>query len=826
MFLALLTSLVGCNPQTGVARVGGGGVLVTAPTREERLAKALGAVSASTPHEEILLSLSQGGNDVRLMADAPDKIRGLPENVTVLPMFGSGPTDELWWGTDEAALHARLVEEKISVLLLHRDVLPSVDRGSWVASRLYHDDQRELIALSAVDDEYLLYTVLPRAPSFPPQLAAMTASAIRQHVKGEPVAGFPDIKTETGRKWNLIAVLRDGGGGRELATGMCVRASYADCVVELAGDLEREHRRYAEWYGLDRLADGIDGLIIEVHRVTERARVLYAANDAVRVNDLWEMGIDGAIIMDYTMSPARVAIFPGAVSYTRSLREADQFLRHAATDGRLSTKRPWRDPVNTLEKIRTLHYMQLPSLAVIPLFRGVPPVPMEVVDLPALEQSVVDGGHWYVRNTAPFDIPLEYDPGQVTYKMWPSENRYSDEYNLVRHTLATWNTVQAWQFDPQPEFLEVARASLEHTMTWRKDETLPDGTVITFFEYPGDQDPSVPPVAVDQLPNDRNRKLGTVVVQLMGMIDLARATGSHEWDEDMLTMGNFILHMQDENGKFQPYYVPENHPYADERNDIVPGEAALSLVMLAEYTGDDAWLAPLPPYFEFYVPWWNGRESQKDTTAPWPAYQYDNQTRLDLVQFGPWSVMAANAYHRATGDEQFADFGLQVARWMIEAYQWDSARSPWPDYVGGYYKMPGELPAMQAFCYAEGTAAAYQLALRARPEEAAFFEQATRESARFALQMQYDELQTYPFSRGDEVFGGTRYAMNETKVRIDYVHHSLSSVYQYVLGAREDPNLPENVRLSPARVALDEATLRALGQEPESPSEDGSVAGE
>ncbi len=824
MFLALMTSLVGCNPQTGVARVQGGGVLVMAPTREERLTKALGVVGSATPHEEILLSLSQGGGDVRLMVDAPDKVRDLPDNVTVVPMFGTGPLDGAWWGTDESAVHAKLVEQKISVLLLHRDVAPSVDRGAWVASRLYHDDQRELIALSAVDDEFLLYTVLPRAAAFPPQLAGMTATAIRQHLKGETVAAFPDIKTETGRKWNLLAVLRRGQGGQELATGMCVRSSYAECVLELATDLEREHRRKAELRGSRRLAEEIDDMIVEVHRVTERARILDAPDDQVRVGDLWEMGIDGAIIMDYTMSPARVAIFPGAISYTQGLREADQFLRHAAEDFELSTKRPWRDPVNTLEKVRTLHYMQLPSLAVIPLYRGVPPVPMEIVDLPALEQSVVNGGLWYVRNTAPFDIPLDYQPGQVTYKMWPSENRYSDEYNLVRHTLATWNTVQAWQFDPQPEFLEVARASLAHTMTWRKDETLPDGTVITFFEYPGDQDPSVPPVPVAQLPADHNRKLGTVVVQLMGMVDLARATGSDEWDADMLTMGNFILHMQDENGKFQPYYVPENHPYADERNDIVPGEAALALVMLAEYTGDDAWLAPLPPYFEFYVPWWNARESQKDTTAPWPAYQYDDQTRLDLVQFGPWSVMAANAYHRATGDEQFADFGLQVARWMIEAYQWDSARSPWPDYVGGYYKMPDELPAMQAFCYAEGTAAAYQLALRARPEEAAFFEQATRESARFSLQMQYDELQIYPFSRGDEVFGGTRYAMNETKVRIDYVHHSLSSVYQYVLGARTDPNLPDNVRLSAARIALDQATRRALGQDsPEEPSEDSAA---
>ena len=53
--------------------------------------------------------------------------------------------------------------------------------------------------------------------------------------------------------------------------------------------------------------------------------------------------------------------------------------------------------------------------------------------------------------------------------------------------------------------------------------------------------------------------------------------------------------------------------------------------------------------------------------------------------------------------------------------------------------------------------------------------------------------------------------MTETKVRIDYVHHSLSAVYQYIEGARLDPNLPEDVKRSPVRVQMEarEAAARA-----------------
>ena len=44
----------------------------------------------------------------------------------------------------------------------------------------------------------------------------------------------------------------------------------------------------------------------------------------------------------------------------------------------------------------------------------------------------------------------------------------------------------------------------------------------------------------------------------------------------MVEMGNFVLHMQEDDGRFNPYYVPATHSYYGERNDIVPGEAALA----------------------------------------------------------------------------------------------------------------------------------------------------------------------------------------------------------------------------------------------------------
>jgi hypothetical protein len=252
-------------------------------------------------------------------------------------------------------------------------------------------------------------------------------------------------------------------------------------------------------------------------------------------------------------------------------------------------------------------------------------------------------------------------------------------------------------------------------------------------------------------------------------------------------MARFTLSMLLENGKFEPYYVHERHPYFGQKNDIVPGEAALALGQVAAYFDEPEWLDFMPKFLDFYEPWWRERAANTNPYGRWPHATYDNQTRLDLVQFGPWAVMATRQYYELTGDERAAAFGLEIADWMIDNYQWTSDKAPFPDYVGGYFKIATELPAMQTFCYSEGTAAAYHLASLYRPEAKDKYDRATREALRFLRVMQYDELDSYFVARPEIVHGGIKYAMNEGKVRIDYVGHGLSTIDQY-LGARQaDP---------------------------------------
>ena len=75
------------------------------------------------------------------------------------------------------------------------------------------------------------------------------------------------------------------------------------------------------------------------------------------------------------------------------------------------------------------------------------------------------------------------------------------------------------------------------------------------------------------------------------------------------------------------------------------------------------------------------------------------------------------------------------------------------------------------------------MAARMKHPKRAYFEETLGPRA-LALLMQYNQLNTYPFSRPNELIGGIRYAMNETKVRIDYVYHGQSTLVQWYHAAK------------------------------------------
>jgi hypothetical protein len=735
-------------------------------TAEERLSACLSELSpvklTRAAKEEAEDFADEKGSKILVAGDRLD-LKG-----EQIALEGDAALQKLLLATDEAAAAKQLREQGVRGVIVHRDITQAVDRDSSVISRLAHHDFLDWFQLRWVTEELMLYTVRGTPMRITENTGEMLLSGLRARLAREP-APRQTWKPDNVR---LIGTVRLQG------QALVMRHSQGDDVEgvlsDLAEKIRRRWEREVEPDGLGRLEERLDEARIEVHVVMERARV--EPRTRWQLFDLWEMGIDGAILNEEVVGEdeARFGFMPGSEATAHAFKSADSFLQHTATEHGWRDRRPWERSEVELSVIRDQHFMEArPGGGEgVRMVRGMPEVSMDELTDENLRQMLVDGGEWWLRN--------QRADGSFVYKYWPEQNRYSTEYNEVRHILATRDLSDTWRYRQDPRYLDGARKAMDWLLAYEVKDTdaadpvLPNPPAGTsLFRYPKGA--------------KGNQKLGTTAVALLGWIEWAKATGSHEEDERIRRMAKYVLSQREPNGRFIPYNVPSGHPYRGQVNDIVPGEAALALGMVAEYFDEKEWLEFFPGFLDYYEPWFRTRAAEKQSAGRWPHTTYTNEKRLELVQFGPWSVMASKQYYKMTGDERAAKFGLEVADWMIDNYQWTEGRTPWPDYVGGYYKLPEELPAMQTFCYSEGTAAAYTIAAKFSPDTKDKYDRSTREALRFLRVMQYDEVDSYFAPRPEVVHGGIKYAMNENKIRIDYVGHGLSTVSQYLDARAADP---------------------------------------
>ncbi|MEZ4318264.1 MAG: hypothetical protein R3F61_12210 [Myxococcota bacterium] len=687
-------------------------------------------------------------------------------------------------GTNESKVAKVLRGKGFELLMVHRDLVEALDRDNVVAARLAHHDFLEWFQLRYVTPDMLVYSVRANPARVPTSTGDSMLKGLRARLGGAPIPR----QTWTPSAVRLIGTLRLQG--ETLVMRHAVGKNLESVLNELATKLIRTWEREVEVKGIGALPDRLDDVRIEIQVVMERAPV--EPRDRGALFELFEMGVDGAIFQHREgVKDLKFSYMPGSELTTHSWHNVDEMLQNMAKQGGWRDRRPWEDPTTRLDMIRTQHFMEseVGGGPAVKLARGMPIVTMESLTDNKIRQMLVNGGEWWLENLKPDD--------SFEYKYWPTQNRSSDDYNEVRHILAARDLADAWRYRHDPRYLAGSQRAMDWLMKYAVygDDPVdprapvphpPAGTML--FRYP-----SVAEQLNKLTKKEPNQKLGTVAVALLGWLAWADATGDHSQDDNIRKMAKYVASQQTPEGKFEAYNVPRTHSYYGNKNDIVPGEAALALGQVAEYFDEPEWLEFFPKFLDFYTPWFRSRAVRQNPYGRWPHNTYSDSDRLDLVQFGPWSVMASKQYYKLTGDTRAADFGLEVSDWMIDNYQWSGARSPWPDFVGGYYKLPQELPAMQTFCYSEGTAAAYTIASKHRPDQKDKYDIATREAIRFLDVMQFDGLDSYFLARPKKVFGGIKYTMNENKVRIDYVGHGLSTLSQYLDAREYDPQVTLNV---------------------------------
>jgi len=460
----------------------------------------------------------------------------------------------------------------------------------------------------------------------------------------------------------------------------------------------------------------------------------------------------------------------------------------------------------SLFRFRTFHFREMtPEGAVARLSRGIPPVTPEDLTRKRFEESVRWASHWLVDNINP--VTHEF-----VYKYFPSKDielteMSSDEdaYNAVRHALAVYGLFMAYSALKEPWILEGAENAMKFITdrfvfgpAWfsnsAKGKLPPDAKKLDFgipgpggridksavWKAPDGRDLPIPQ-DMGFLFHDNTAKMGgsAGVALLVSEMILVQPERKDEllalYRPYLEAVGRFLLFMQRPDGAFFHYFVASDHPMYKTTTTIYPGEVMFGLARLYRMLGDERYAEAFKKAHDYYKAWFEGEEKKVE-----PNGTYAERLRLDLVQFVPWISMAENEMHALKPDPDYADFGVHVSDWIVDHYQFNDGRTYYPEYLGGYYKIATEMPAMHGCVYTEGTAAAYDLARRAGLAPlASKMARSTILGCRFAVQQIFVPGRNMHFiPNPDRAKGGARYAINRSKLRIDYSYHSLSALVQ------------------------------------------------
>jgi hypothetical protein len=472
-----------------------------------------------------------------------------------------------------------------------------------------------------------------------------------------------------------------------------------------------------------------------------------------------------------------------------------------------------------VQRFRSHHFREMApgSDEIIRLSRGIPPVPLgpSTVGRSALQKSIYWATRWLVENLQPDGrFRYLYKP-ELDYYL--SDKQIVEQYNEVRHGLATYSLFMSLREVPSDDLRDAAEKSLRWILdsvvfgpAWTQDPAgraqLPSWVRTDKPYGPPTADGGTAPTEVWRCPHGDERtiprdmayvrhldnaKMGGVAAAVLAVSEkilrtdeAQRAAVLAEYRPFLEGFASFLLFMQHTSGEragsCDHYFVAPNHGHYQRSTTIYPGEILFGLSRIYRLIRDPR----IPPAFAMAVQYERGY-FERESKIREPDGTYVNARRADLVQFVPWISMAMNDMVIALGDEdpqrakEYTDFGIWVSDWVALEYLFDRERSFFPEYLGGYFKWEFELPAMHSMVYAEGTAAAFDLAKRAGDPRMEAMRRATILGCRFAAQqIVVPGRNDYFLPDPVRAKGGVRFGINVSEMRTDYNYHTLSALNQ------------------------------------------------
>jgi hypothetical protein len=481
-------------------------------------------------------------------------------------------------------------------------------------------------------------------------------------------------------------------------------------------------------------------------------------------------------------------------------------------------------------RYRTHHFREMsPEGAVERLDRGFVPTRQEVVTRENLRLMLDDLAQWLLRH--------QQESGLYEYKYFPARDIFygelhhdpHDAFNLVRHGLAVYGLLMAARELRDRSLMESAVKGLyvllDQTVIgpgWyesprlfrlpsRYREVCDDenpcesprrclqgycrlsfgvprpaaegdggaprqGVSEGPWPSPGGESLVLPPTAMFVRWKDV-AKMGASAVAVMAIAELLalRPELFARYRSFLEGYATWFLSMQREDGSFHHYLAhPEDRRYYGKETTIYPGEILFALVHLYRLLGDEALQEAFLRGFAHYREWF-----QREVELRRDDGSYNEARFNDLVSFVPWMTIACAEMQSVRPRREYGTFAVESTDWLLR-YQYTPEQTTDLSYLGGYYRVWSELPAMHGIVYTEATAAA--VALARRSDQGAFerLRRATLWGCRFAYQQVMRPGRDDHYLPGDRArqraAGGVRFNLHQANMRIDYAYHAMSAL--------------------------------------------------
>ncbi|MBJ95401.1 MAG: hypothetical protein CMP23_13140 [Rickettsiales bacterium] len=332
--------------------------------------------------------------------------------------------------------------------------------------------------------------------------------------------------------------------------------------------------------------------------------------------------------------------------------------------------------------------------------------------------------------------------GKIRYRYYPSRDRDSNSYNLLRHGGTTYSILQAYDRTKFEPYLTASKKAIDYLFArCRRD--------VRKGPYGGGD--------VMYVLEGRTIKLGGSGLGLVMLDQYAEATGDHTtYLDEARAFARFLVSQQKEDGEFV-YFAPlkPGDPPSTDTSAYYPGEAILGLVRLYSWDRNPLWL---------------------DTAvrgADWLIQVRDQGKDEKRLANDHWLMIALSYLYNYTKREDYLDHSLALARAVEYQYQKNmKSAKVYRDYRGGYYDPPRSTPAATR---GEGLVAVLDTCSVAG-KRCEWVEELLHETVRHEMLSQYDPDTTYWMSNKKKSFGGWNGGLIDPSVRNDFVQHNMSSI--------------------------------------------------